>query len=167
MGLGNTESVQTKKHYLSINNGKVIIDRGQGKKDNFNFVEGFLEGIYTQKRNFGGEEVTRWFIDLRDGTDIYSICLPYSSGVFKSIVLALASDEALNNSTPIRIEPYERNGFTKVVVYSEGAKLDWITKELPPLKEVKVGSKTIKDDSERMKFINNLCNTINDRITKG
>lgn len=81
MGLGNTESVQTSKHYISISNGKVIIDRGKGKKESFNYVEGILEGIYTQKRIFGGEEVVRWFIDLRDGTDIYSICLPYSSGV--------------------------------------------------------------------------------------
>lgn len=164
MGLGNTEQVQTNKHYLAINNGKVIIDRGNGKKESFSFVEGVLEGIYTQKRNFGGEEVTRWFIDLRDGTDIYSICLPYSSGVFKSIVLALASDEALNNATPIRIEPYERNNFTKITVYSDGTKLDWITKELPPLREVQVGTKVVKDDSERMKFICNLCNTINDRL---
>lgn len=167
MGLGKTEAVQTKKHYLSINNGKVIIDKGQGRKESFGFVEGYMEGIYTQKRNFGGEEVTRWFIDLRDGTDIYSICLPYSSGVFKSIILALASDEALNSSTPIRIEPYERNGFTKVIVYAEGTKLDWLTKELPPLKEVKVGAKVVKDDTERMIFICNLCNTINKRLSKG
>lgn len=166
MGLGKTEQVQTKKHYLSINNGKVIIDRGQGKKESFSFVEGVLEGIYTQKRNFGGEEVTRWFLDLRDGSDIYSICLPYSSGTFKSIVLALASDEALSSSTPIRIETYEKGGFTKVVVYSEGTKLDWVTSELPPLKEIKVGSKVVKDDTERMNFINNLCNTINQRITR-
>lgn len=166
MGLGKIEQVQTNKHYLAINNGKVIIDRGNGRKESFGYVEGVLEGIYTQKRNFGGEEVTRWFIDLRDGTEIYSICLPYSSGVFKSIVLALASDEALRNDTPIRIEPYERNNFTKVTVYSDGTKLDWITKELPPLREVKVGTKIVKDDTERMNLICNLCNTINDRITK-
>lgn len=166
MGLGNTESVQTSKHYISISNGKVIIDRGKGKKESFNYVEGILEGIYTQKRIFGGEEVVRWFIDLRDGTDIYSICLPYSSGVFKSIVLALASDENLNSTMPIRIEPYEMKGYTKVKVYAEGVKMDWINEDMPPVEEIVIGDKKIKDDRKRMEFISKLCNTINERIAR-
>lgn len=162
MGLGNIK--QTRKHYLSINGGKVIIDKGNGKKDSFSFVEGVLEGIYTKDRTFNGENVRRWYLDLKDGKDIYSICFPYSSGVFKSIILSLASDEKLNRSTPIRIEPYEKSGYSKAVVYSDGVKLDWIVKELPPVEEVMVGGKIVKDDSKRMEFICSLCSTIMQRI---
>lgn len=165
MGLGNIAQEKTRKSYLSINGGKVIIDRGNGKKESFSFVEGVIEGIYQKERNFNGENVNRWYLDLRDGTEIYSICFPYNSGVFKSIILALASDEALDSSTPIRLEPYERNNYTKIKVYSDGVKLDWITKELPPVEEVMVGGRKIKDESKRMELICNLCNTINGRIT--
>lgn len=162
MGLGNIEQGKARKSYLSISGGKVIIDRGKGKKESFSYVDGVLEGIYQKERNFNGENVNRWYMDLRDGTEIYSICFPYNSGVFKSIILALASDEELGS---IRIEPYEKNGFTKVKVYSEGVKLDWITAELPPVEEVMVGGRKIKDESKRMEFICDLCNTINERIT--
>ena len=164
MGLGNIEKEKTRKSYLTINDGKVIIDKGKGRKASFSFVEGYLEGIYKKDSTFNGEKVTRWYIDIRDGVDIYSICLPYSSGVFKSIILALASDKELNSSTPIRIEPYIKGGYTKAIVYSSGVKLDWITKELPPVTEIMVGEKKIKDDSKRMEFISNLCNTIIERL---
>lgn len=89
----------------------------------------------------------------------------HSSGVFKSIILALASDEALSSSTPVRIEPYEgRNGYTKVVVYSEGVKLDWVTKQLPEQEVVLVGGKQVRDDSKQMELITSLCATIIERI---
>ena len=98
---------------------------------------------------------------------IYSICLPYSSGVFKSIVLSLASDEALSSSTPVRIEPYEgRNGYTKVVVYSDGVKLDWVAKQIPEQETVSVGGRTIKDDTKQMEYIVSIVNQITERINK-
>ena len=85
-------------------------------------------------------------------------------GTFKSIILALASDEKLTADTPIVIEPYERNGYTKVVVYSDGVKLDWVTKELPPLKEVVVKGKTYTDDEERMNFIKGIAHQVKERV---
>ena len=53
----------------------------------------------------------------------------------------------------MKIEPYLKNGFTKVVVSVGGTRLDWVIKELPEVKEVLVGGQRIKDDSERMKLI--------------
>ena len=85
--------------------------------------------------------------------------------MFKSIVLALASDEALSPTTHIRIEPYEgRNGYTKVVVYSDGVKLDWITKQLPEQEAVSVGGRTIKDDSKQMEYIVSVVKQITERL---
>lgn len=166
MALGNNEHIATSKVYLSIAHGKVV--RGSGtNKQLYSFVDGALEAIYQKSTTFGNEVVNRWYMDLRDGGIIYSLCFPYSSGVFKSIILSLASDEALTQATPIRIEPYEgKNGYTKVVVYSEGVRLDWITKQLPEQKEVTVGGKTIKDDSEQMAYICSLVESLIRRIGK-
>lgn len=160
--LGNTE--HTKRDYLSINHGKVVKGSGAAKEE-YSYIEGIINAIYTKRSTFGSETVTRWYMDMRDGEETYTLCLPYSSGVFKSIVLALASDEELTRFTPVRIEPYEgNNGYTKVVVYSNGIKRDWVTKQLPPTKSINVGGKVVKDDSEQMKFICSLVNTIQQRI---
>ncbi len=162
MALGQDNSRQ--KTYLSINHGKVI--KGSGAdKESYSYIDGFIEAIYTKRSTFGNEEVVRWFIDIRDGNDLYSLCLPYSSGVFKSIILALASDEALTSSTPVRIEPYEgKNGYTKVVVYADGVKLDWIVKQLPPQQTIKVGGKQVKDDSQQMEVICSYVDIVIGRI---
>lgn len=149
LGLDNNK----RKTYLSINHGKVIKGSGTSKEE-YSYIEGFIEAIYTKRSTFGNEVVVRWFIDIRDGGELYSLCLPYSSGVFKSIILALASDEALTSSTPVRIAPYEgKNGYTKVVVYSDGVKLDWVVKQLPPQQAINIGQNQVKDDSKQMKLI--------------
>ena len=166
MGLGKTEEQGTlRKTYLSISNGKIVYSNGKGQPISYSYCEGFLEGIYQRERNFGGENVVRWYIDLRDGEQIYSICFSYGSGTFKSIVLALASDKSLNSSTPVRIEPYVNNGYTKIKVFADGTKLDWVTNQLPDVKEIEIGGRKVKDDSKRMEFIYNLCNSINERIS--
>lgn len=156
-----------KRTYLSINHGKVIKSNVNGSKEVFSSVDGTLETIYSKKSVFGSEEVVRWFIDLRDGEELYSLCLPYASGTFKSIILALASDQSLSPSSMVRIEPYEgSNGYTKIKVWSDGAKLDWITKQLPEVPTRTIGGKTIKDDSKRMEYIISLVNTINKRLNR-
>lgn len=164
MALGQQQ--QERKTYLSISHGKVVQGTGESRQL-FSYVDGSIEAIYTKRSNFGGEVVVRWYIDLRDGADLYSLCLPYSSGVFKSIILSLAAYTELTASTPVRIEPYEgRNGFTKVVVYADGVKLDWITKQLPPQDIVTIGGKQIKDDTKQMEFISSLVQTIQGRVQK-
>lgn len=156
---------QERRTFLSISHGKVTQGTGASKQL-YSSVDGTLKAIYSKTSTFGNEVVNRWYIDLRDGEQLYSICLPYNSGVFKSIVLCLASYEALSTSTPIRIEPYEgKNGYTKVVVYADGVKLDWVTKDLPPQETISVGSRTIRDDSKQMEFISSLASQIVERIT--
>ena len=164
MALG--QDYNKRKTYLSINHGKVIKGSGASKEE-YSYIEGYIEAIYTKRSTFGNEVVVRWFIDIRDGGELYSLCLPYTSGVFKSIILALASDEALTSSTPVRIEPYEgKNGYTKVVVYSDGVKLDWVVKQLPPQKSVTIGGKQVKDDSEQMNLIGAYVTNVVGRIAK-
>ena len=153
-----------KKIYLSINNGKVVQGTGENKQY-YNYINGFIEAIYIKHSNFGGEKVARWFMDMRDGEELYSLCFPYSSGVFKSIILSLASLENLTTNTPVRIEPYKgRNGYNKVVVYADGIKLDWITKQIPQQEIVTIGGKQVKDDTKQMEYITYLCSMITERI---
>lgn len=109
----------------------------------------------------------KWFIDLRDEHGgLYAISFPYQSGTFKSVVLSLASDEALSGSSLVRIEPFQKGNFTNVVVWSNGIKLDWITKELPPVEEVYLNGRVYKDETKRMEYITKLVQRINTRASR-
>ena len=164
MALGQLEQDTKRKIYLSISKGKVVHYLPDGGVEFFKNVEGTLQAVYTKERSFNGQKVPFWYIDIKDGEDMYSLSLPYVSGTFKSIILALASDTELTKDKPVVIEPYEKNQYTKVCVYSEGVKLVWVTKELPPLKEVVVGGKTYIDDTERMAFIASIAEKVGERL---
>lgn len=161
MGLGTVE--KSRKYYLSISDGKVV-HREDGKEETYSYVEGSLVAVYKRERTFKGETVLYWYVDVRgEKGELYSISLPYKSGTFKSIVLALASEQAIALST-IKIEPYKKGDFTKVVVSSNGRRLDWITKELPAVEELRIAGQIVKDDTKRMAYIESLVETINNRL---
>ena len=65
----------------------------------------------------------------------------------------------------VRIEPYQKGSFTNVTVWSDGVKLDWMTKKLPPIEEVKVGDRIYKDETKRMAFIAAIVNKLNQRLS--
>ena len=157
---------QPKKIYLSIKKGVVEQMMPNGARVPYSSVDGTLESIHSRERTFGtgGEPVKYWYIDLRDGKDLYSIGLPLYSGVLRSIILSIASAPYLSKETNIRIEPYLRNGYTKVMVYADEEKLDWIVKELPAVKTTNVGTKVVKDESERDAYIESLIADIQKRL---
>ena len=167
MALGTIDQDTKRKIYLSISHGKVVHYLSGGRAENFKNVEGKLQDITIKERSFNGVKTPFWYLDIKDGGELYSISLPYVSGTFKSIILALASYQSLSKETTILIEPYEKGNYTKVAVYADEKKLDWVVKELPPLKEVVVGGKTFSDDTERMEFIKKLASQVKERIGKG
>jgi hypothetical protein len=167
MALGTIDQDTKRKIYLSISHGKVVHYLSGGRAENFKNVEGKLQDITIKERSFNGVKTNFWYIDIKDGGELYSISLPYVSGTFKSIILALASYQSLSKETTILIEPYEKGNYTKVAVYADEKKLDWVVKELPPLKEVVVGGKTFSDDTERMEFIKRIASQVKERIGKG
>lgn len=167
MALGTIDQDTKRKIYLSISHGKVVHYLSGGRAENFKNVEGKLQDITIKERSFNGVKTNFWYIDIKDGGELYSISLPYVSGTFKSIILALASYQSLSKETTILIEPYEKGNYTKVAVYADEKKLDWVVKELPPLKEVVVGGKTFSDDTERMDFIKRIASQVKERIGKG
>lgn len=167
MALGTIDTDTRRKVFLSISHGKVVHYLRGGEQEFFKNIEGTLQDITIKERSFNGKNTPFWYMDIKDGRETYSLSLPYASGTFKSIILSLASYSSLSKETRVLIEPYERNGYTKVVVYAEGEKLDWVVKELPPLKQVTVGSNTYTDDTERMNFIRNTASQVRERIGKG
>lgn len=171
MGLGNRQEdgQQPKKprKWLSIHHGKVELSEN-GEKQYYSYVTGYLRSIYTAPRTYNGEQVTKWFIDLEDDEqDYYSISFPFNSGTLKSIVLALASAQDLTASTTIEIAPYQKGNFTNVVVKADGVKLDWVTKDLPPVESLTINGRTVKDEGRRMAYISSLAQSINAKLKQG
>lgn len=154
-----------RKVYLNIKDGAVVRRTDTGE-ERYSYVEGRLEAITTKERTFRNERVVYWYIDLRDtdSGELYSLGFPYASNVFKSVVLSLSSDETLAKDNIVRIEPYLKNGYDKVVVWLNGVKLDWLTKSLPPVEETTIGGRRVKDDSKRMEYICSLTETLKSRI---
>ena len=167
MALGTIDKDTGKRIFLSISHGKVVHYLQGGGVESFKNIEGKLQDITIKERTFNGKRTPFWYLDIKDGRELYSLSLPYVSGTFKSIILSLASYESLNKETNILIEPYEKGNYTKVVVYADGIKLDWVVKELPPLKEIVVGGNTYSDDTERMSFIKELASKVKERVGKG
>lgn len=157
MALG---EVKSQRFYLTITEGK-LLHKENGKRTYYGYVEGSLEHIYKQDRVFNGESVPLWYIDISgERGEIYALSFPLRSGVFKSIVLSLAAEPDIAVSR-IRIEPYYSGGFSKVIVSSNGKRLEWITNELPPVESVSVNGLVVKDDSKRMEYISSLVDGIN------
>lgn len=157
-----------RKTYLNIKDGAIVKRTPQGE-EHFTYVEGRLESITQKERNFRGEVVLYWYLDLRDDEsgELYSLGFPYASNTFKSIILQVASEDGLQatgNGSILRIEPYSRNGYDKVQVWGDGVKLDWVTKELPPIQETTVGGRRIKDDTKRMELITSLAQQVKSNL---
>lgn len=159
MSLGSKQN----KTFLNIREGKIVKRHTNGSEELYTYVEGYLAGITKREREFKGEKVDYWYLDLQEpsGGEIYSLSVHYSSGVAKSIINALASAEELGL---VRIEVYQSGDYTKAVVYNNSLRLSWKFSELPPLEEIQVGGKTVKDDSKRMEFIEGMAQGIRERI---
>lgn len=156
MSLGVNQS----KTYLNIREGKIVSRLKDSPEQYYDYVEGSLGEITIKEREFKGELVKYWYVELRDKSGVvYSLAIPYYSGVAKSLFNSLAS--APDFTRPIKIEPYQSGEYTKIKVTQAGERLPWKYPELPPVEEVRVGDKTVKDDSKRMKFITDLVNQIN------
>ena len=166
LGTELTQRQQQRTKWLSIHHGQVELN-DNGRKSYYSYVEGRLKSIYSKERVYNGEAVLKWFIILRDERGgFYTISFPYSSGTFRSIVLALASAEGLTSATTIRIAPYQKGNFTNVVVYADGNKLDWAVRELPPVDYVTLNGQRVKDEAKRMELVTSFVEVINERAKR-
>ena len=152
-----------KKSYLNLSGGTIVQRTESGKTLYFDFVEGDLERIYQRDREFRGEKVPYWYLDIRDPKtgELYSLGINASSGVWRSLILSLGS--CTNFLLPIRISPYKKGDFDRVSVYSGEDRLDWVS-ELPPIEEVEVGGVRVKSVQKREEFFLQIVQRINSSL---
>jgi hypothetical protein len=160
--LKNDEATLKRKTYLNIEQGRFIL-KTDGGEESYTTLSGKLKDISKKERTFRGETITYWYIDISDenGT-LYSIGLPYSSGVFKSIVNCLAAVNSFDND--ITIKTYSVGEYSKVSMLEGENKLSWKYSQLPPVTEAIAGGKKIKDDSRRMQFFEDIVKDIQRRL---
>lgn len=156
---------EQKRVYLNIAEGKVVrrTDRGTEKYD---FVSGDLERIYSREREFRGEKVPYWYLDLRDNKtgDLYTLGINASSGVWRGIIFCLGSED-FNPLLPVKISPYMSGEYSRVSVYSGDKKLDWVT-GIPPVEEIQIAEgRRVRSVEKREDFIASLVDRINERLT--
>lgn len=150
-----------RKTFLNISGGKIVKRTDGGRVQEFDFVEGDLERIYQRDREFRGERVPYWYLDIRDpkSGEIYSLGISASSGVWRSLILSLGS--CTNFLLPIRISPWKKGEFDRVSVYSGEERLEWVS-GLPPVEEIEVSpGRFIKSVDKREEFISGIVRRIN------
>lgn len=156
--LGQTQS----RIFLNIAEGK-IVKRVDQRVEPYDFLEGELERIYPKEREFRGEKVPYWYLDMRDpqSGDLYSLGIRASSGVWRSLILSLGSID--NFLLPIKINLYRKGDYDRVSVYSEGKRVDWVS-DLPPVEEIEVQGQRVKSTAKRDQFISGLVDQVNTRL---
>lgn len=157
-----------RKTYLNLTNGAVVKRTPEGE-ERYSYVAGRVISISQRERDFRGEKVLYWYIDLKDVTsgEVYSLGFPYSSNTFKSVILQLSSRKGLASVASggtIKIEPYPSGKYTNVQLYTDDGKLEWAVKELPAVEVKDAGGIKVKDDTKRMALIEALTKSVKANI---
>lgn len=158
--------------YLKIENGTYICNNiFEGETLLFKSVSGRLSNIYADYRCFKSGVFKYWHIELTDNENgnIYLICFPYTSALFQSVVLKLATAATYNN---IKITPYQDNanaGYSRknhstVRVYADDMELDMQPLKMPKINCRKLGRHIIKDYTPRIRVIEDVTDKILARI---
>lgn len=158
--LGNTQ----KKNYLNISKGKIVRKTDSGLVQSFDYVEGILERIYRDDMKFQGENVPRWYIDMRDPEtgEIHTLGVNASSGVWRCIILSLGS--CTDFSKPIRFTAYQKGIYSRVIVHSGENRLEWVP-GLPPVEEIQVEGQRVKSVKKREDFILGVVDSVNNALS--
>lgn len=164
--LGNNQ----KKNFLSISNGKINYRPGGGAAvQEFDYVEGQIKEIRRRIATINGADTPMYEFVIIDGSETYCLSAGVSSIVAQNIINALATVENFGGKV-IKISPWlktkDGKTHTNVSVYANGNKLEWFKaiSEFAPLQNVKVGSKLVIDDSDRIAQFEQLVEMINRRL---
>jgi hypothetical protein len=149
--------------YINIKDSKIVYKDTTGVK-HYGYVQGKLTGLSTPTRVYNGKETKVWYFNMEDDKgEEYILSIGYLSGVARTILNALASTEDFSD---IKITPYEKNGYTKAVVESNGTRLDWKYKDLPEVEVIRKGTEEIKDDSKRVAFFDNIGEEVKKKLSQ-
>ena len=167
MALGSSATRRTT--YLNIKDGQIYAHHPNGSTSTHGYVEAVIKSISVKDRKTAaGAPFKDWFVDMADPVtgESYTLTIGYRSGVMTSIILSLASDiERVGER--VRIEPYKKGQYTNVLVYLDGVKLDWVTRDLPPVEYQDIGGQRVKNDAARLQFLHDYVNKINQKLSYG
>lgn len=158
--------------YLKIEGGSFICNSiYEGSTLVFESVSGKLSNIYADYRSFKSGVFKYWHIELTDNDNgnIYLICFPYTSALFQSVILKLATTEIYDN---IMVIPYWdnagrlRRNHSKVKVYADNIELDMKPLTMPKIICRRFGRHTFKDYTPRIRAIEDVIGKILARITE-
>lgn len=172
MGLGQTGN----KIYLNVAEGKIIqkVDEKTPGAVSFtkedksviyqlkhSYIEGFLTGITVISKEFNGKSIKQWALDIEDGSSVYQLQLPYSSGYAASMLKALLNP-VMDFNLPVKFTPWAKvvNDKKKTSIYVRQKEEDipwYFTKDepngLPPMKQVEFKGEKKWDDYDMMQFL--------------
>ena len=161
MGLGKIE----KATYVSIKEGRIVTKDAAGKEQAHDYLEGMLVDLTRKEKEFNGEKVTQYQFEFKDDEgERYILSTGEKGGVARALINSLASMQGKTGN--LRIVPYAKDGFSKVLLYQNGERLDWKYKEIPAVEEKQVEGVKIKDETKRLEFFRNVAEDIASRVSK-
>lgn len=157
------------KEDLSAHLKGAIISKRNGEVTSFEAISGSIKGIELKEHEYENKKFRNWHILLSDtesGED-YDISVSRDSGVFKSIVRSLVTEQGLENLNDVKIEVYtSKTGFTNAVVSAGGQKLHWTDEPMQAVRYVTVGENEVADNTAQMNWIQTLVDRINAKLTE-
>lgn len=161
------ESGKSRRIFLRISGG-AIISKKNGETTSFEAISGALKGIELKEHEFDNKKFRNWHILLSDAEsgEEYDLSVSRDSGVFKSIVRSLVTEQGLGNLNDVKIEVYtSRTGFTNAAVSAGGQRLHWTDEPMPAVRVVMVGDNEVPDTTSQMNWIQTLVDRINARAS--
>ena len=157
------------KIFLRVANGNIIAKKGK-EELLFDTVSGKITYIELRQHASQTKRFSSWHIQMVDthSGDAYDLSFGRTSGVFRTIVRCLASDEGLASLNDIEIHVYRPSygNYTNAVVSGHGKKLNWIPENVPPVLYRQVNGKAVADYTLRNDWVEDLVDRINERAFK-
>jgi hypothetical protein len=161
MGLGKLE----KATYVSIKDGRLVTKDATGEEHYHEYLEGMLVDLRRREKEFNGEPVTQFHFEFKDATgERYILSTGEKGGVARALLNSLASIEGKAGN--LRLVPYSKDGYNKVLLYQNGERVDWKYKKIPDVEEKEVSGTKIKDETKRLEFFRAIAEEIASRVSR-
>ena len=160
-----SQACKLPKTFLHVSDGQIIAKMGVDQIS-FDTVSGTITNIELKQHTFENKRFTNWHINIVDNRtgEAYDMSFSRTSGVFRTIVRCLASDEGLSHLNDIEIYVYKSRygNYTNAIVIGHGKKLNWISESVPPVMYRKVDGTTVPDYTLRNEWVEKLVERINE-----
>lgn len=146
-----------KATYVSIKDGRLVTKTESGEEQGFDYLEGRLIDVSSKTKEFSGSIVNQYLFEFHDDEgERFIVSTGEKSGVSRALLNSLASITGPVGN--LRLVPYQKDGFSKVLLYHNGERLDWKFKDLPPVNG--------NDDTERLNFFREIFQNLKAQLAQ-